>query len=96
MPQDLMLPPGLFRRMSDSFGYLTTQGYCTAGNTCLKWPVLLGEFSAPHAGAAGDSATIDGLVDYINNAGAGKDGRHTKITNWFFCELLLGQQAGLA
>jgi hypothetical protein len=25
-----------------------------------------------------------GLVQYFNNAGAGKDGRHMPITNWFF------------
>jgi hypothetical protein len=25
-----------------------------------------------------------GLVQYFNNVGAGKDGRHTPITNWFF------------
>lgn len=71
--------------MSDSFGYLTIKGYCAGGN-CLKWPVLLGEFSAPHGGAAGDYPTMDGLVNYINNAGDAKDGRHTAITNWFFCE----------
>lgn len=39
----------MFKRMSDSFGYLTKKGYCAAGK-CLKWPVLMGEFSAPHAG----------------------------------------------
>lgn len=43
--------PGLYTRMSDSFGYLTTKGYCSKGR-CLKWPVLMGEFSAPHAGGA--------------------------------------------
>jgi hypothetical protein len=85
MPADLMTGPGLFRRMSDSFGYLTTKGYCSGGK-CLQWPVLLGEFSAPHSGAPGDAATMEGLVAYINNAGEGKDGRHTPITNWFFCK----------
>eukprot|EP00878_Enallax_costatus_P037071 GHUV01041821.1.p1 GENE.GHUV01041821.1~~GHUV01041821.1.p1 ORF type:complete len:108 (-),score=8.62 GHUV01041821.1:347-670(-) len=35
--------------MSDSFGYLTKKGYC-AGGKCLQWPVLMGEFSAPHSG----------------------------------------------
>ncbi len=43
-------PPGLYKRLSDSFGYLTARGYC-AGGKCSKWPVLLGDFSAPHAGA---------------------------------------------
>jgi hypothetical protein len=27
---------------------------------------------------------MEGLVQYFNNAGAGNDGRHTPITNWFF------------
>lgn len=49
LPKKFMQGPGLYKRMSDSFGYLTTQGYCAQGK-CLKWPVLLGEFSAPHAG----------------------------------------------
>eukprot|EP00775_Hariotina_reticulata_P013833 gene13833-13954_t len=69
--------------MSDSFGYLTTKGYCSGGK-CLKWPVLVGEFSAPHAGAPGDYPTMEGLVNYFNNAGAANDGRHTPITNWFY------------
>jgi hypothetical protein len=90
MPKALMEPPGLYRRMSDSFGYLTAKGYCAGGN-CLKWPVLIGEFSAPHSGAPGDYATMDGLVDYINNAGDAKDGRHTTITNWFFCKWVRGR-----
>ena len=57
-------PPGLFKRLSDSFGYLTTKGYCAAGK-CLKWPVLLGEFSAPHAKAPqvlGRSATTHSML----------------------------------
>lgn len=83
VPSDLMTPPGLYRRMSDSFGYLGNQGYC-AGDMCRAWPVLLGEFSAPHAGAPGDAATLEGLVKYINNEGDAKDGRHQKINNWFF------------
>lgn len=82
LPKRFMTPPGLFKRMSDSFGYLTTKGYCSG--KCLRWPVLMGEFSAPHAGAPGDYATMDGLVQYFNNAGAGNDGRHTPISNWFF------------
>jgi hypothetical protein len=69
--------------MSDSFGYLTTKGFCDGGK-CLKWPVLLGEFSAPHKGAPQDYATVEGLVDYINNAGAARDGRHEPINLWFF------------
>lgn len=27
---------------------------------------------------------MDGLVEYINNAGAARDGRHEPITLWFF------------
>lgn len=83
LPKQYMEAPGIYKRLSDSFGYLTTKGYC-AGGKCLKWPVLLGEFSAPHAGAPGDYATLDALVQYINGAGAAADGRHTPITNWFF------------
>ncbi|KAF8057110.1 PRY3 [Scenedesmus sp. PABB004] len=83
LPKQHMEPPGLYKRMSDSFGYLTTKGYCAAGK-CLKWPVLLGEFSAPHAGAPGDYATMRGLVSYVKNEGTANDGRHTAITNWFY------------
>jgi hypothetical protein len=73
----------MFKRMSDSFGYLSTQGYCSAGK-CLKWPVLLGEFSAPHGGAPQDHAAAAGLVQYINNAGPARDGRHDAISLWFY------------
>jgi hypothetical protein len=59
-------PPGMFKRLADSFGYLSKKGYCAAGK-CLKWPVLLGEFSAPHAGAPGDYAAAAGLVQFINS-----------------------------
>ncbi|KIZ06654.1 hypothetical protein MNEG_1306 [Monoraphidium neglectum] len=76
-------PPGLYRRMSDSFGYLSTKGYC-GKNKCLKWPVLLGEFSAPHSGAPQDTNAVEGLVKYINNEGDAKDGRHEPINLWFF------------
>jgi hypothetical protein len=48
--------------MSDSFGYLTQKGFSSGGKT-VRWPVLIGEFSAPHAGAPGDYATMDGFVD---------------------------------
>jgi aryl-phospho-beta-D-glucosidase BglC (GH1 family) len=27
---------------------------------------------------------MEGLVNYFNNAGTAKDGRHTSITNWFY------------
>jgi hypothetical protein len=85
IPKGYMEPPGLYKRLSDSFGYLTTKGYCADGK-CLKWPVLLGEFSAPHGGAPQDAAAVQGLVNYINNAGDARDGRHQPIDLWFFCE----------
>ena len=69
--------------MSDSFGYLTQKGYC-AGGRCLTWPVLIGEFSAPSPKARGDDATVYGLADYINNVGAARDGRHSRIMYWFY------------
>ncbi|KAI8476670.1 MAG: glycoside hydrolase superfamily [Monoraphidium minutum] len=83
IPKAYMDPPGLYKRLSDSFGYLTTKGYC-AGGKCLKWPVLLGEFSAPHGGAPGDYKAVEGLVKYINNEGEARDGRHEPIHLWFF------------
>lgn len=83
IPKQFMDPPGLYKRLSDSFGYLTTKGYC-ANSKCLKWPVLLGEFSAPHAGAPEDYAAVEGLVQYITNQGQARDGRHEPIHLWFF------------
>lgn len=72
-----MEPPGLFRRMSDSFGYLTKAGFCGSSGTCQTWPVVIGEFCAPNA--PGDVKTMEGLVEYLNNAGLGRDGRHGAI-----------------
>jgi hypothetical protein len=41
---------GLWKRLSQSFGYLSQQGYCTGGNTlgspagaCHRFPTMLGE-----------------------------------------------------
>ena len=32
----------------------------------------------------GDDATVYGLADYINNVGAARDGRHSRIMYWFY------------
>jgi hypothetical protein len=43
---------------------------------------LLGAVLAP--GAPGDYNTMEGLIQYMNNEGAAKDGRHVKMNYWFF------------
>lgn len=89
LPAKLMAPPGLYKRLDDSFGYLTTRGFCGGGGggggsrRCLTWPVLIGEFSAPNPGAPGDRATMEGFVEYVNNAGAARDASRGAIS-WFY------------
>jgi hypothetical protein len=43
---------------------------------------LVGAVLAP--GAPGDYNTMEGLIQYMNNEGAAKDGRHVKMNYWFF------------
>jgi hypothetical protein len=48
--------PALYKRLSQSFGYLNKQGYCTGSNTvgapsgtCHVFPVILGEMGSGFA-----------------------------------------------
>lgn len=72
---------GLYKRLSDSFGYLTKTGYCHG--SCKKFPVAIGEFGS-HFTAANDLRSMSDLASYLNNSGAAADGRHTAIKNWFY------------
>jgi aryl-phospho-beta-D-glucosidase BglC (GH1 family) len=44
---EVVLAPGLFTRLDNSFGYLTKTGFCpTAGGPCKLYPVVYGETGA--------------------------------------------------
>ncbi len=74
---------GLYNRLSSSFGYLTQQGYCTAGNPCKVFPVAVGEFGSKFTDAR-DLQSMPDIAAYLNNSGGAADGKHNKIPNWFF------------
>jgi hypothetical protein len=74
---------GLWGRMSESFGYLTQKGYCTAGNPCKVFPVALGEFGSTFTDSR-DLQTMPDIASYLNNTGAAVDGHHAAIPNWFY------------
>ncbi|WP_068470682.1 cellulase family glycosylhydrolase [Candidatus Protochlamydia phocaeensis] len=74
--------PGLWNRLTESFGYLTQQGYCFGG-TCKIFPVALGEFGSRFSDSR-DLQTMPDLAAYFNNTGAAADGKHHKISSWFY------------
>ena len=44
---DVVLAPGLFTRLDNSYGYLTKKGFCpSAGGPCKQFPVVYGETGA--------------------------------------------------
>lgn len=71
----------LYKRLSDSFGYLNKEGYCM-GTTCHRFPVVVGE-----TGSGFDSLQdIDFMEDlalYLHNIEQGYDRRHNRIGSWF-------------
>lgn len=71
---------GLYKRLSDSFGYLTQEGFCRG--ICKTFPVAVGEFGSRFE----DSDDLDSMRDianYFNNHDA-VDGRHKAIKHWFY------------
>jgi aryl-phospho-beta-D-glucosidase BglC (GH1 family) len=72
---------GLYKRLSDSFGYLMTKGYCHNG-TCQRFPVAVGEVGSKFGEV--DKPFLRDFVKYMNNTGDARDGKHNKIGNWFY------------
>lgn len=75
--------PGLWNRLSNSFGYLTQQGYCDGNGNCKVFPVAIGEFGS-RFGSSTDIQSMQDIAAYLNNSGAAADGRHQAIPNWFY------------
>jgi aryl-phospho-beta-D-glucosidase BglC (GH1 family) len=69
-------------RLTDSFGYLTKQGYCT-NSQCHIFPVAVGEFGSKFDDAK-DRLSMNDIARYFNNQGALNDGKHMPITDWFY------------
>ena len=72
----------LYKRLSNTFGYLTKQGYC-GDSSCKQFPVAVGEFGSKFVDT-NDEATMTGLATYLNNTADAVDGRHNTIPNWFY------------
>lgn len=75
--------PGLWNRLSESFGYLTQQGYCDETGLCKVFPVAIGEFGSRFIDSR-DIQSMNDIAAYLNNTGAAADGKHQAIRNWFF------------
>jgi hypothetical protein len=74
---------GLFRRLSLSFGTKSKSGYCSAKNDCVRFPIAVGEFGSKFEESK-DLVSMKDIARYFNNQGGGNDGKHDKITNWFY------------
>jgi aryl-phospho-beta-D-glucosidase BglC (GH1 family) len=72
---------GLYKRLSDSFGYLTQQGF--GKETCKTFPIALGEFGSRFTDSD-DLASLQDIAKYLNNRDDGADGRHRAIHHWFY------------
>lgn len=73
----------LFQSISTSVGYLNKQGYCVSPENCRVFPIIIGETGS----ALTDSRDFDfyiSLIQYLNLAGDGDDGRHTAIDSVFW------------
>lgn len=75
--------PGLWNRLSTSFGYLTQSGYCTSSEPCKVFPVAIGEFGSRFATTI-DIQSMTDIASYLNDSGGAADGKHQIIPNWFF------------
>ncbi|KAK9793451.1 hypothetical protein WJX73_008796 [Symbiochloris irregularis] len=71
----------LYKRLSESFGYLNDKGYCV-GTFCHKFPVLLGEFGSGFDTLV-DIDFMDDLAMYMHNTGQANDGQHNRIGSYF-------------
>lgn len=69
---------GLYKRLSDSFGYLTQDGYANK-----TFPVAIGEFGSRFT-ASEDLASLQDIAKYMNNSQDAADGRHHAIKHWFY------------
>ncbi len=74
---------GLWKRLTDSFGYLTKEGYCDGEGACKTFPVALGEFGSRFADEK-DKTSMNDLARYLNNSEGAADERHEAIDNWFY------------
>lgn len=72
---------GLYKRLSDSFGYLTRQGFCRG--TCKTFPVAVGEFGSRFT-ESDDLDSMQDIAKYFNNSDDAADGRHKPIKHWFY------------
>jgi hypothetical protein len=74
---------GLWNRMTESFGYLTEQGFCIGSGQCKVFPVAIGEFGSKFTDSR-DLQSMPDIASYLNNVGAAADGKHIAIPNWFY------------
>ena len=74
--------PGLFSRLSDSFGCLNKTG-TGSGSPSLRLPVAVGEFGS-HFKDNGDVQFMTDFAAYLGCQGAAKDDRHDPIDAWFY------------
>ncbi len=72
----------LFKRLSDSFGYLNDKGYCNGGK-CKVFPIAVGEFGSKFE-TEPDIVTMGDMAQYFNNVGPAVDGKHQPVKNWFY------------
>ncbi|KAK9833284.1 hypothetical protein WJX81_003097 [Elliptochloris bilobata] len=74
---------GQYQIYNETFGYLTSKGFCYKGK-CRVYAGILDEFGSTFE----DQKELDcwrGIVDYMNNApGPARDGWHGNITSWFY------------
>ena len=75
----------LFKRLSQSFGYLNKQGYCSRSNPskCHRFAVAIGETGTAFDLYA-DKQQMADFALYLNNQGSGNDGAHEYIGSWFW------------
>jgi hypothetical protein len=84
----------LYRRLTQAWGYLNRQGYCSRSNPliCHRFPIAIGEFgSFLDASVPGDLAFFRDLAPYLLNRGtAPSDGTpvnstlHNGVSSWFW------------
>eukprot|EP00884_Botryococcus_braunii_P017026 jgi/Botrbrau1/4006/Bobra.0016s0017.1 len=86
MPQG----PPLYQRLSQSFGYLNKQGYCTDSNavgspsgTCHIFPVIFGEMGSGFQDPADGQPMLD-TAKWLLNQEEANDGLHNPISGWLW------------
>jgi hypothetical protein len=80
----------MYKRLSQSFGYLNKQGYCDGGNAvgapsgnCHVFPVVLGETGTGFIDSRDLQPQLD-LATWANAAGAASDGLHNPLQGFFW------------